>query len=192
MLGHDNKKFVLFVPFVDLYIIRIFVTIMKLSETNYNNAQTGCCALINPEEFDGKEFVWENKLFVKDHIRSFLHMPLNFGSVMGRMHAKVESAEAYPENGIMLSDETSLWGADAYLEVDREVPGCEMASMSGTFLAKVFEGPYSNMRQWIQEMEEYVGSQNKELKKMYFYYSACPKCAKTFGKNYVVIFAQVA
>lgn len=165
---------------------------MKLSETNYNNAQTGCCALLNPEEFDGKEFVWNDKLFVKDHVRSFLHMPLNFGAVMGRLHKKVETAEAYPKNGVVLSDEKSLWGSDIYVEIDREVPECEMATLSGTFLAKVYEGPYSNMRQWIQEMEEYVRSQDKELKKMYFYYSACPKCAKTFGKNYVVIFAQVA
>jgi hypothetical protein len=40
-------------------------------------------------------------------------------------------------------------------------------------------------------MKAYVEAQGKELKKMYFYYTTCPKCAKEYGKNYVVILAQV-
>jgi hypothetical protein len=26
---------------------------------------------------------------------------------------------------------------------------------------------------------------------MYFFYTTCPKCAKKYGKNYVVILAQI-
>jgi hypothetical protein len=29
------------------------------------------------------------------------------------------------------------------------------------------------------------------LKKLYFSYTTCPACAKAYGKNYVVLFAQV-
>ena len=31
----------------------------------------------------------------------------------------------------------------------------------------------------------------KEIKKMFTYYTMCPKCAAHYGKNYVVILAQV-
>ncbi len=66
-----------------------------------------------------------------------------------------------------------------------------MAQVPGRFLAKVFEGPYLNMRGWIEEMRGYVAGKGKELKKLYFYYTTCPKCARKYGKNYVVLLAQV-
>ena len=31
----------------------------------------------------------------------------------------------------------------------------------------------------------------KVAKQLLFYYTTCPKCAKAYGKNYVVLFAQV-
>lgn len=91
----------------------------------------------------------------------------------------------------MLTDENSLWGADIYIDVAKEVPGSQMATISGTFLTKVFEGPYQNAGKWAKEMQEYVKSKGKELKKIYFSYTTCPKCAKVYGKNYVVLFAQI-
>ena len=69
-------------------------------------------------------------------------IPLNFGSVISRNHAVVQQAEAYPEEPCWLTDEVSLWGADIYLAVDREIPGARIKKLSSTFLTKVFEGPY--------------------------------------------------
>jgi hypothetical protein len=40
-------------------------------------------------------------------------------------------------------------------------------------------------------MGEYVKSRGREVKKLYFYYTTCPKCAKKYGKNYVVLLAEV-
>jgi hypothetical protein len=40
-------------------------------------------------------------------------------------------------------------------------------------------------------MKEYVTSKANEIKKMYFFYTTCPKCAKVYGKNYTVILAQI-
>jgi hypothetical protein len=67
-----------------------------------------------------------------------------------------------------------------------------MATISGTFLTKVFEGPYQNMGKWIKEMDAYVKAKGKENKKLYSYYTTCPKCAKAYGKNYVVLLAQIS
>ncbi|MDD2731104.1 MAG: hypothetical protein PHW33_03205 [Candidatus Portnoybacteria bacterium] len=153
---------------------------------------TGCCEPFNPEPWQDKEIVWENKIFVKDHVTSFLHIPLNFGGKVVKNLKLIEAANAKSPYQLMLTDEKSLWGCDIYIDVSKQVPGAQMAVLSGIFLTKVFEGPYQKAGQWAEEMKVYVKGKNKELKKIYFSYTTCPKCAKAYGKNYVVLFAQVA
>ncbi|MDO9516726.1 MAG: hypothetical protein Q7J10_01640 [Methanosarcinaceae archaeon] len=104
---------------------------------------------------------------------------------------KIEDTGTPVKAYLALSDENSLWGSDVYIAVNEEIPGAKMEKISGTFLTKVFEGGYNNMGKWTKEMENYVRAKGKELKKMYFFYTTCPKCAKFYGKNYVVIFAEV-
>jgi len=152
---------------------------------------TGCCDPFDPAPWDEKEITWQNKLFVKDHVTSFLHMPLNFGQKVVKNMKLIEDAKANSLYQLMLSDEKSLWGADIYIDVAKDVPGAEMATISGTFLTKVFEGPYKDIGKWIKEMQSFVKGRGKEIKKLYFSYTTCPKCAKAYGKNYVVLFAQI-
>lgn len=165
---------------------------MKLADTNYDNSETGCCARLDRELWDGRELIWENKPFLKDHIRAFLHIPLNFGSVISRDHEAVEGAAAYPEQPLWITDEVSPWGSDIYVAVDRDVPNVTIEHLSGTFLTKVFEGPYKDIGKWARAMGEYARTKGHDVKKIYYYYATCPKCAKQFGKNEVVLFAQVA
>lgn len=152
---------------------------------------TGCCEQFNPELWQDKEIVWNNKLFVKDRVASFLHIPLNFGKIVIKNLKLIETAGAKADYQLMLADKKSLWGADIYIDVAKEVPGAQMATLSGTYLTKVFEGPYKNAGKWALEMKEYVKNKDKKLKKIYFSYTTCPKCAKEYGKNYVVLFAQL-
>ncbi|MBU0708892.1 hypothetical protein KJ596_04050 [Patescibacteria group bacterium] len=160
-------------------------------EELYENSETGCCPKFNPELWEGKEVTWENKLFIKDRVMSILHIPLNFGKVMVKNMEKIEQAEALNPEPLVLSDENSLFGSDLYIAVNKDVPDAEMVKISGTFLSKVFEGDYRNMGKWVKEMKDYVVAQGKEVKKMYFFYTTCPKCAKYYGKNYTVILAEV-
>lgn len=160
---------------------------MKTSE----NFETGCCPRLNVDAWQEKEIHFENKLFLKDHVTSIFHIPLNFGKVMERDMAMIEKAHAQSKEQIVLTDEKSPWGADVYIAVEKEVPKAEMEKISGTFLTKVFEGPYNKMGKYVEEMESYVKSKNKEIKKLYFYYAYCPNCAKSYGKNYIVILAKV-
>lgn len=157
----------------------------------YEQAETGCCPRFNPEPWQDQEITWQDKLFVKDKIMSVFHIPLNFGKVVVRNVEKIKNADAFPAEAIMLSDEKSLFGSDIYIAVAKEVTGAEMTRISGTFLTKVFEGPYKNMKKWIDDMNEFVKSRGKEVKKMYFFYTTCPSCAKFYGKDYTVILAQV-
>ena len=150
-----------------------------------------CCPEFNPEPWDGKTISWQGRKFVKDRVKSFLHIPLNFAGVMQRNMKPINDVEAFAEDCVVLSDENSLWGADVYIAVDKDVPGREMATITGDFLAKVFEGPYRNMRNWIEQMDTYLKEQGKATDKLLFYYTTCPKCAKKHGKNYVVILAKL-
>ena len=152
---------------------------------------TGCCEPFNPDPWQEKEIVWKDKIFVRDHLKSFLHIPLNMGSKITKNMALIEKANAKAPQQLMLTDEKSPWSADIYIDVARDVPNAEMATLSGKYLTKVFEGPFKDAGKWAQEMKGYVESKGKKLGKLYFSYTTCPKCAKAYGKNYVVLIAQV-
>ena len=152
---------------------------------------TGCCAPFDPTPWQEKEITWTFKPFVKDHVIEYFHMPLNMGSKIVKNMKLIKAAQAEAPYQLMLTDENSMWGADIYIDVSKEVPGVKMTTISGTFLTKVFEGPYQNASKWAQEMNDYVKSKGKTMNKLYFSYTTCPKCAKVYGKNYVVLFAQI-
>ena len=155
------------------------------------NAAVECCPKFDPAPWDGKEITWEKKLFLQDRVVSCFHIPLNFGAVMTRSMATIASAGAMPGEMIVLTDENSLWGADVYVAIAKDIPGARTTTLSGTLLTKVFEGPYRNIRLWVEELKTYVKGQGKDLRKLYFFYTTCPKCAQKYGRNYVVILAQV-
>jgi hypothetical protein len=75
--------------------------------------------------------------------------------------------------------------------VSKPVAGADMVNVSGDFLTKVFEGPYANIRTWCDEMKRHVAQRGRTLDTLYFFYTTCPKCAKYYGKNYVVGVAKV-
>ena len=154
--------------------------------------ETGCCPRFIPEPWDEKEFRWKNKLFIKDRVGCLFHIPIGFGKVVTRIMERISAADAFtPEPPIGLSDHTSKWNMDLYFEVSKEVPGAENVRLSGTFLTKVFEGPFKETGQWCTQMAEWVQAQGKQIKRQFMYYTTCPKCAKHYGKNYVVILAEI-
>jgi len=120
---------------------------MKLAQADYDNAETGCCAKLDATRWDGRKLEWKDKTFLKDHIRSFLHIPLNFGSVISRDHAAIEEAEAYPREPIWLTDEVSPWGSDVYVAVDRDVPNAKMERLSKCLLDEGLRRSVSKRRQ---------------------------------------------
>ena len=155
-------------------------------------SETGCCPRFKPEPWDEQELHWENKLFLKDHVRCLFYIPLNFGQVMRRTMEKIGRANAFPPEPLVgLSDHTSRWNMDLYLEVTREIPDAENVRLSGSYLTKVFEGPFKDTGKWCQTMAEWVRSKGKTIKREFMYYTTCPRCARHYGKNYVVILAEV-
>ncbi len=56
----------------------------------------------------------------------------------------IEAAHATATQSPMLSEERSPWGSDLYINVTGPVPGADVVTLSGTFLTKVYEGPFRN------------------------------------------------
>jgi len=152
---------------------------------------TECCPQFNPAPWDEKIFEWNHKKFIKDKVFTLFYIPINFGSVMKRLDARVRKADAVIEDGLGLSDHTSKWNMDIYVAVDKEVPGATNTTLSGKFLSKVYEGDFKETGKWRQDFETYAKNKKHEIKKWFMWYTTCPKCAKKYGKNYVVIMGKI-
>ncbi|MEI7603813.1 MAG: hydrolase [bacterium] len=154
-----------------------------------------CCPEFNPSLWDNKEFTWTDKLFIKGSMRTFLHMPLpsSMSKLMTNMWDKIIKSEAQLETKdmVVLTYDPTLWKSENYFAVSKEVEGAENVKISGQFLTKVFDGPYSAVPKWMKEMDTYVQEKGNTVKKYYMYYTTCPKCAKKYGHNYVVCFAEI-
>ncbi|MDD5590997.1 MAG: hypothetical protein PHY18_03605 [Dehalococcoidales bacterium] len=160
-----------------------------------NDRNNECCPKFDPEPWQEKEVIWKDRHFIKETIPQFMHIPLpgTFGKAVSRMWGKIEDARAKPDMNdfIMLSAESSPWKGEIYMTTTKEVPNAENVKFSGTYLTKVFDGPYNDVPKWIKEMAPFVAKKGKSVKKWLFYYTTCPKCAKKYGHNYVVTFAEV-
>lgn len=162
-----------------------------LPKVDFSQSTTNCCALINPADWDEKDFNFKDRRFVKVRSRSILHVPLNIGPVMKEAQAKIDNVNARAESQLILSDEASPWHADHYIETTRDVPNMEMTTLPGEYLTRVFEGPYRNASKWQRQLMQYAENEGGTPIKTYFFYTVCPKCAKAYGKKYVVGFEQI-
>ena len=168
------------------------MTTNKLPTLNFKDNPTGCCPRFDPKPWDEKTFEFKDKLFMKAKTFNFMHIPLTMGPMMKKAWKAITDAKAYNEKGfVVLSYDCSPWKGEHYFTVTKEVPGYENVKLSGTYLTKVFEGPFQDAGKWVKGMEKYVEKKGKKIKKIYLYYTTCPKCAKKYGKNYVVILAQI-
>ncbi len=155
------------------------------------DSKTGCCPEFNPIPWDDQTFEWKNKLFIRDKVFTLYYMPMNFSSVMKRFDQKVTAAAAIVPDYLCLSEHTSKWNMDLYLAVDKEIPDADNTMISGKFFCKVYEGPFRDTEKWMKDYESLTKSKGLIVKKQYMWYTTCPKCAKKYGKNYVVILGQI-
>lgn len=150
-----------------------------------------CCPEFDPIPWDDKTFNWENKKFIKDKVFTLFYMPINFGQVMKRLDRKVTASGATMPDNLGLSDHISKWNMDIYLAVDKDIPDAENITLNGKFYSKVYEGPFRDTEKWCKDFESLTTAKGHSIKKWYMWYTTCPKCAKKYGKNYVVIVGQI-
>ena len=151
-----------------------------------------CCPRFDPQGWDGQELHFDGKLFAKARTRSLFHIPLDMGRVFKKTLGAIEAAGAHSDRDfIVLSRDLSPWASEHYFSVTREVPGQEMSRLSGDFVTRVFEGPFRKVPQWADEVAADAAKGGKHLDQTFFFYTTCPRCAREYGKNYVVAVAQV-
>jgi hypothetical protein len=149
-----------------------------------------CCPPFDPKPWQKKIVSFDHQKFVKVKVRTFNHMPLNFGSVMTKEQRQIEAAGAKVVDNIALSNHLSKWTMEVLIAVDKEVPGMKMAMLTGKFLSNVYEGPFKDTALWCKDFERLAKEEGFVFSTWYMWYTTCPKCAKKYGKNYVVILGQ--
>lgn len=152
-----------------------------------------CCPEFDSKPWNEKTLKWQDKQFITDNVAQFLHMPLNMGQVITRMWQKAQkaSAECKDKDFVLMAYDPSPWKSELYMSVAKEVPDAKNVKISGTFMTRVYDGPYQDVPKWFEQQAEWLKKQGKTATKNYCYYAYCPKCSKKYGHNYVVVISQV-
>ncbi|MDD5040030.1 MAG: hypothetical protein PHY34_02675 [Patescibacteria group bacterium] len=163
----------------------------------FNNIQDKeCCPKFKAEKWDKQTIRWDNKKFIKDTIPELFHIP--FPSMISkkitRMWKAVEQAGASAPNKedtlILFRDPTPFKG-EIYIAVEKDVPAENNVVISGNFVSRVFDGGYNAIPKFVKIIDGYLAETGKKAKDYYVHYAYCPKCAKKFGHNYMILFAKI-
>lgn len=167
---------------------------MSAPQTYTDVNETGCCAVPNVAAWKDKEITIKDQRFIRMYTRSFFYIPLNMSSVMTKIQQTAEGAEATmpPKEAMILSREVSPWKAEQLYAVSKPVDGADNVKISGTFLTKVYDGPFKDAGKWYKSLVEFAKTKGKKVEKVYMFYTTCPNCAKHYGHNYVIGMARVA
>lgn len=166
---------------------------MDLPNTYTDVNETNCCGVPNIGAWDKQQFEFKNINFIRLYTRSFLYMPLNMSGVMKSLQETATKAEKTmpPEQAMILSRDLSPWKAGQLYRVAGPIEGADNVTLSGKFISMVFEGPYKDAKKWYNQTIEFAGQYGKNVIEVYFFYTTCPKCAKHYGKNYVISLAKI-
>lgn len=154
-----------------------------------------CCPVFEPSKWDNVRHEWRNKLFLKDTVPELFHIPLpgTYNRTITRMWKKAEGAGAEPSTSdfLLLAHDPSAFKGELFMTITKEIPEEECVRLSGSYFSKVFEGNYNEVPRCIKEMNTFLSSNQLISKKEYIYYPYCPKCAKKYGHNYIVVVSEV-
>jgi len=162
-----------------------------------NKSQNGeCCPQFRTEKWDEKTHYWDNKPFIMESIPTLFHIPFPpmIGKKITKMSALAEESNTMPANKedvLVLFADPTPFKSEIYLSVTGNIPNAYNTTISGTFVSKVYDGAYNAIPKFIKQMDTYLAKTNKEAKKYYIHYAYCPGCAKKFGHNYMILFAEV-
>ena len=159
------------------------------------NKEVYCCPVFDPAQWNEQMLTWENKMFIRGTMFQVLHYP--FPGMIRRIMKKLwkQATEAGAETGqadfLMLTYDLSPWKCEFYMSVKQAVPGADNVQLSGTYFTKVFDGPYSMVPKYINEMDILLAQKDMLAKKYYIYSAACPLCDRRYEVNNIVVFAEI-
>lgn len=163
------------------------------------NQDPVCCPEFDPKKWDKKTYKWENKQFIKETIPTFFHIP--FPPMIGKkithmmeLATGADKIDPKKDEVLVLFQDPSAFKSHIYISVMGNVPGADNVTISGTFMAKVYDGPYNAIPAFIKDMNLYLENQGKKAPKSdgyYVHYAYCPGCEKKYGHNYMILFAKI-
>ncbi len=158
-----------------------------------------CCPKFNTKKWDKKTFVWKDKLFIKETIPTFFHIP--FPPMIGKKITKMmkligtsKKMSSKKDEVLVLFRDPSAFKSHIYISVTGKVNGANNVKLSGTFIARVYDGGYNSIPKFVKDMNNYLEKEGHKISKdsdYYIHYAYCPKCAKKFENNYMILFAKV-
>jgi len=168
---------------------------LSVSEKAQETNSEVCCPLFKAELWNDVKQSWNEKLFLKDSVPEIFHIPLpgTYAKAIDRMWKKASGAGAAPEKEdfLLLAHDPSPFKGELYMAITKDIPGEPTVKLSGDFFSKVFEATYNEVSKCLQEMNVSLASKKMISKKDYIYFPYCPKCAKKYGHNYVVVLSKV-
>jgi hypothetical protein len=164
-----------------------------------SNTNNECCPEFDPQKWDKKVFNWNNKEFIKESVPAFFHTP--FPPMIGKKITKMmklatraNKVDAKKDEVLVLFQDPSAFKSNIYISVTGNVPGANNVKISGKFVARVYEGPYSAIPKLVKDMNAYLQETGEKVPKndeYYIHYAYCPKCEKKYGHHYMIFFAKV-
>ena len=122
-----------------------------------------CCPVFDPKPWDGVEHVWKDKPFLKGSIPQLFHMPIPgfLGPGIGRLWKQAQDLgiASATEDFLLLMHDPSPWKSELFLSVAKEGPGT--VTLSGTFISKVYDGPYNDVPKYIRAVDDYLAMRAK-------------------------------
>lgn len=165
----------------------------KMTETSTKGSDV-CCEVFHPEQWDNVRHKWKEKLFLKDSVPEIFHIPLpgTYAKAIARMWKTAEVAGAAPDRKdfLLLAHDPSAFKAELYMSVTKEIKGEEVVKLTGEFFSKVYEASYGDVPGCIRKTDTFLASNAIVSKKYYIYFPYCPKCAKKYEHNYIVVLAE--
>lgn len=176
---------------MDLFFERWLMTWLPMTYLEENT--TGCCPVFNVDWRQDATITLTDQKFIVWTTWNFMYVPLNMKQMMWRIWKDIQEADASPDQShrMMLSHDLSPRKSKHYFSVTKDIPWAETVTLPWTYITKVFEWPYKNMRWRMQEMKQHIEWREKQIEKIFAFYTTCPVCAKKYGKNYVVLLAKV-
>jgi hypothetical protein len=102
------------------------------------------------------------------------------------MWNKAQVAGATPEikDFLLLAYDPSPWTSELYMTVTKEVPNAKNVKLSGTFISKVFDGPYNAVPKWLKEWRNTYMIMGRQ-QRVFLFTHYLPQMCEYYGHNYV-------
>ena len=150
------------------------------------------CPRINPADWEGKEFDWENKTFYFLPINNFLYKPQGLQEKIRQLKKEVVQKNYQFTDFIPLLCDWALFKGRVMAQIknpekyDEDLYIFDM----GKVYSRVFQGPAKKFKQAVTDFASQMELEhNVPPQKISIWYGHCPVCAKE-RENLAVIFLK--